>query len=116
MTRVPAGDAGLVYSFVDTDSIRVESQQLQCEHSWRAEFSTDFRIPVSNVGTARMFMQFDFFGSNGATTPRLRHAYAQIANILVGQTFTNFMDPDALAGLAGRPRTNAGPQRASSAG
>lgn len=42
-----------------------------------------------------MFMQFDFFGSNGATTPRLRHAYAQIANILVGQTFTNFMDPDA---------------------
>ena len=42
-----------------------------------------------------MFMQFDFFGSNGATTPRLRHAYAQIDNILVGQTFTNFLDPDA---------------------
>jgi len=61
----------------------------------QSRLSTDFRIPVSGRGTARMFMQFDFFGSNGATTPRLRHAYAQIDNILVGQTFTNFLDPDA---------------------
>jgi hypothetical protein len=59
-----------------------------------SRISADFRVP-SNWGTARMFMQFDFFGSNGATTPRLRHAYAQIANILVGQTSTVFMDPDA---------------------
>jgi len=60
-----------------------------------SRLSTDFRVPVSGWGTARMFMQFDFFGSNGATTPRLRHFYAQIHNILMGQTFTNFMDPDA---------------------
>ena len=59
-----------------------------------SRLSTDFRVPVSGWGTARMFMQFDFFGSNGATTPRLRHFYAQIHNILMGQTFTNFMDPD----------------------
>jgi hypothetical protein len=60
-----------------------------------SRISADFRVPVSGWGAARMFIQFDFFGSNGATTPRLRHAYAQIDNILVGQTFTNFMDPDA---------------------
>jgi DcaP outer membrane protein len=60
-----------------------------------SRISADFRIPVNNWGIARMFVQFDFFGSNGATTPRLRHAYAQIHNFLVGQTFTNFMDPDA---------------------
>ena len=36
----------------------------------------------------------DFFGTN-STTPRLRHAYAQARNLLIGQTFTNFMDPDA---------------------
>ncbi len=59
-----------------------------------SRISSDFRAPVSNVGTARMFMQFDFFGSNGATTPRLRHAYAQLKNILVGQTNTVFVDPD----------------------
>ena len=55
-----------------------------------------------------MFMQYDFFGSNGPTTPRLRHFYAQLHNILVGQTSTNFMDPDALAGLAGFSGTKLG--------
>ena len=61
----------------------------------QSRISTDFRAPASDWGTARMFMQYDFFGSNGATTPRLRHLYAQLHNILVGQTFTNFRDPDA---------------------
>jgi len=61
----------------------------------QSRVSTDFRAPVRSWGTARMFMQFDFFGSNGATTPRLRHFYAQIHNILVGQTSTNFLDSDA---------------------
>jgi hypothetical protein len=30
-----------------------------------------------------------------ATTPRLRHAYTQVKNLLIGQTFSNFQDPDA---------------------
>jgi hypothetical protein len=60
-----------------------------------SRFSTDFRIPVSGVGTARLFMQMDFFGSLGGTTPRLRHLYAQVDNVLVGMTNSNFMDPDA---------------------
>ena len=60
-----------------------------------SRFSTDFRLPVDGIGTARMFMQVDFLGSVGATTPRLRPLYAQINNILIGQTFSNFMDPDA---------------------
>ncbi len=60
-----------------------------------SRLSADFRIPVSNIGTARTFIQFDFFGANGANTPRLRHFYAQLHNILVGQTNTVFMDPDA---------------------
>ncbi len=57
----------------------------------------DFRIPVGDRGAARTFIQLDFFGASGATAPRLRHFYAQLDNILVGQTFTNFMDPDAFA-------------------
>ena len=60
-----------------------------------SRFSADLRFPVANIGMARTFIQFDFFGSNGATTPRLRHFYAQLRNILVGQTNTIFMDPDA---------------------
>jgi DcaP outer membrane protein len=62
-----------------------------------SRFSADFRIPVTDREAARTFVQLDFFGANGATAPRLRHFYAQLDNILVGQTFTNFMDPDAFA-------------------
>src|SRR5262245_42786890 len=56
----------------------------------------DFRIPNSRAGDVRFFIEGDFFGGT-ATTPRLRHAYAQVKNILLGQTFTNFMDPDITA-------------------
>ena len=56
--------------------------------------SLDFRVPTTKVGEVRFYVEGDFFGTN-STTPRLRHAYAQVANFLIGQTFTNFMDPDA---------------------
>jgi len=56
--------------------------------------SLDFRIPTSQAGDVRFYVEGDFFGST-STTPRLRHAYAQVRNLLLGQTFTNFMDPDA---------------------
>ena len=56
--------------------------------------SLDFRVPTTKVGEVRFYVEGDFFGTN-STTPRLRHAYAQVENFLIGQTFTNFMDPDA---------------------
>jgi DcaP outer membrane protein len=56
--------------------------------------SLDFRVPYTQVGEVRFYLEGDFFGTN-STTPRLRHAYAQARNFLIGQTFTNFMDPDA---------------------
>jgi hypothetical protein len=55
--------------------------------------SLDFRIPSTQLGDVRFYVEGDLFGTN-ATTPRLRHAYAQVRNILIGQTFSNFMDPD----------------------
>lgn len=54
----------------------------------------DFRVPTTKIGEVRFYVEADLFGTN-STTPRLRHAYAQAANFLVGQTFSNFMDPDA---------------------
>jgi hypothetical protein len=53
----------------------------------------DFRIPTKQLGDVRFYLEGDLFGTN-ATTPRLRHAYAQVKNFLIGQTFSNFMDPD----------------------
>ena len=55
--------------------------------------SLDFRIPSTQIGEVRFYVEGDLFGTN-ETTPRLRHAYAQARNFLIGQTFTNFMDPD----------------------
>ena len=55
--------------------------------------SLDFRIPSTRIGEVRFYVEADLFGTN-STTPRLRHAYAQASNFLIGQTFTNFMDPD----------------------
>jgi hypothetical protein len=55
--------------------------------------SLDFRIPSTKIGEVRFYLEGDLFGTS-ATTPRLRHAYAQASNFLIGQTFTNFMDPD----------------------
>jgi DcaP outer membrane protein len=55
--------------------------------------SLDFRVPTTKIGDVRFYVEGDFFGTN-ATTPRLRHAYAQAKNFLIGQTFSNFMDPD----------------------
>jgi Porin subfamily. len=55
--------------------------------------SLDFRIPTTQLGDVRFYVEGDLFGST-STTPRLRHAYAQVHNLLLGQTFTNFMDPD----------------------
>jgi hypothetical protein len=60
-----------------------------------SQLSADLLFPVSDIGLARTFVQFDFFGANGATTPRLRHFYGQLKNFLLGQTNTVFMDPDA---------------------
>lgn len=54
----------------------------------------DFLIPGGSAGNVRFFIEGDLFGSN-ATTPRMRHAYAQVKNLLIGQTFSNFMDPDS---------------------
>ena len=54
----------------------------------------DFRVPSAKIGDVRFYVEGDLFGTN-STTPRLRHAYAQAKNFLIGQTFSNFMDPDA---------------------
>jgi hypothetical protein len=47
----------------------------------------------------RARLEFDFFGVGpdaGQTTIRLRHAYGEWHGLLVGQTWTTFMDPDVV--------------------
>lgn len=38
------------------------------------------------------YIEIDFYGPNGTTTPRLRHGYLQWKKWLIGQTWSNFTD------------------------
>jgi hypothetical protein len=46
------------------------------------------------MGDVRMFLEVDFFGSGNSL--RMRHAYATLDGLLVGQTWSTFMDEDVM--------------------
>ncbi len=62
-------------------------------HARQTRFNLDVRGPTS-IGPMRVFFEGDFFGSS--STFRIRHAYGEIAGFLAGQTWTTFMDDDAM--------------------
>ncbi len=55
-------------------------------------FNFDFRTPTG-VGYMRAFMEADFAGGSG--TLRLRHAFGQWGDWLIGQAWSTFSDPEA---------------------
>jgi len=59
--------------------------------------SFELRRPVGTEGQLRIYNEDDFF--NDSTSPnmsfRVRHFYGQAWNLLIGQTFTTFMNIDA---------------------
>jgi hypothetical protein len=59
-----------------------------------SQLRIDVRAP-DVPGSPRFYYENDFFGSGGGEFPyRLRHLYGQIYNVIVGQTFSIFEDPD----------------------
>ena len=50
----------------------------------------------SRLGPLRVYFEGDLYGPNGTTAPHFRHGYIQAGNLLVGQTFSAFIDVDAL--------------------
>ena len=79
-------------------------------HARQTTVQLDFRTPTSAKTEFRAFAEIDFFGSSGPVDPRLRHFYGQLNNVLLGQTWTTFVDVDAFpdrldfAGPAGMSR------------
>jgi DcaP outer membrane protein len=60
-----------------------------------SQLSIDVRAPEL-PGSPRFYYQNDFFGSGGGELPfRVRQLYGQIYNVVLGQTFSVFEDPDA---------------------
>src|ERR1051325_11209433 len=60
-----------------------------------SQLSIDVRAP-GLPGSPRFYYQNDFFGSGGGELPfRVRQLYGKIYNVVLGQTFSVFEDPDA---------------------
>jgi hypothetical protein len=76
-----------------TDTQQTASTNL---HIRQTRINIDFRSPTELGSDFRTFAEIDFFGASGAVDPRLRHFYGQLANVLVGQTWSTFTDIDAI--------------------
>ena len=62
-------------------------------HARQTRLNLDVRGPTS-VGPVRLYVEGDFFGSGNSF--RLRHAYGTTGGWLGGQTWSTFMDEDAM--------------------
>lgn len=59
-----------------------------------SQLRLDVRAP-SVAGSPRFYYENDFYGSGGGEFPyRVRHLYGEIHNVIVGQTYSVFEDPD----------------------
>ena len=59
-----------------------------------SQLRIDVRAPEI-AGAPRFYYENDFYGSGGGEFPyRIRHLYGQYYNIIVGQTYSIFEDPD----------------------
>ncbi len=74
-------------------------------HARETRLNLDVRAPT-DYGDLKAFTEFDLFGGSSATFPqeqvngyeiRLRHAYVQVGQFLVGQTWSTFNDPASFA-------------------
>ena len=77
-------------STIPTDGSDGENTRL---HAKQSRLSLDFHRPTRR-GPARIFVESDFFGSGNSL--RLRHAFGSVGPLLAGQTWSTFMDEDAI--------------------
>ena len=79
---------------VDGDFFKGGGNQFNV-NSKGSQLSIDVRAPEL-PGSPRFYYQNDFFGSGGGELPfRVRFLYGEIYNVVLGQTFSVFEDPDA---------------------
>lgn len=71
-------------------------------HTKGTRFSLEFRRPLPDENSLRIYSEFDFFDDSSSSSMkfRTRHFYGQAWNLLIGQTFSAFMDIDAWPDVA----------------
>lgn len=62
-------------------------------HARQTRFNLDIRGPT-DAGDFRAFFEGDFYGDKNSF--RIRHAFGSVGGVLGGQTWTTFMDEDAM--------------------
>jgi hypothetical protein len=75
---------------IPTDGASGENTRL---HAKWTRLNVDFGRPT-RFGSARIFVETDFMDSEDSA--HLRHAFARVGPLLVGQTWSTFMDEDAI--------------------
>jgi hypothetical protein len=78
---------------VDGDFFKNGGNQFNV-NSKGSQLSIDVRAPEID-GSPRFYYQNDFFGNGGELEFRVRQLYGEIYNVVLGQTFSVFEDPDA---------------------
>ena len=80
-------------SFPSSDQPHTQNATVSARPS---RFFTEFRQPVhQGEDTVKGYLEFDFLGNYERTSLRLRQFYAQYKNVLAGQAWSAFADPDA---------------------
>jgi hypothetical protein len=60
-----------------------------------SRFNVEFRQPSVYGSDVKAYLELDFLGNYDRNSLRLRHFYAQWRNVLIGQYWSAFGDPDA---------------------
>ncbi len=97
---VDANQAGTYYGGYVPSSFPSSSQPhtVNATVSMRpSRFSTEFRQPIQgddSGDTVKVYLEYDFLGNYDRTSLRMRQFYGEYKNLLVGQTWSAFSDPD----------------------
>lgn len=99
------GDQWLLPSSIPVDDSQSEANQITF-HARQSRFWLKSYTPT-RLGDLNTYLEMDFFAFqspgdervSNSYTPRMRHAFGQLGNFLAGQTWTTFMDAQALPEL-----------------
>ncbi|MDD5037059.1 MAG: DcaP family trimeric outer membrane transporter [Methylococcaceae bacterium] len=91
------GDQFLSSSTIPVSARHGEHSQINF-HAKESRFWLKSFTP-SAYGDINTYLELDLYGAADAYTPRLRHAYGSIGNFLAGQTWTTFLNVQAIPEL-----------------
>lgn len=98
MTRSGSGEDFGLYAAIPLDGSTEDEKGANTRlHARQTRLNVTATTPTDH-GDLKVFVEGDFYGTGGsqtstnATAFALRHAYGELGNVLIGQTWSNYMD------------------------